>query len=117
VQQGVLLLNSVLTVEAGQAGAHANRGWERFTDAVIARVAALDEPVAFLLWGAYAQKKAGFVQDVNQGGRHLVLRAPHPSPLSARTGFFGCRHFSRTNEFLVSRGRGTIDWALPAAPG
>jgi uracil-DNA glycosylase len=116
-QQGVLLLNSVLTVEAGQAGAHANRGWERFTDAVIARVAALDEPVAFLLWGAYAQKKAGFVQDVSQGGRHLVLRAPHPSPLSARTGFFGCRHFSRTNEFLVSRGRGTIDWALPAAPG
>jgi len=112
-RQGVLLLNSVLTVEMGQAGAHANHGWERFTDAVIARVNALNSPVAFLLWGAYAQKKAAFVDDVAKGGHHLVLKAPHPSPLSAHNGFFGCRHFSRANEFLSRHGRGTIDWALP----
>ena len=115
-QQGVLLLNSVLTVEMGKAGAHANQGWERFTDAVIAKVAAQEAPVAFLLWGAYAQKKAAFVQDVSAGGRHLVLRAPHPSPLSAYNGFFGCRHFSRANEFLEAQGRGTIDWSLPQEP-
>jgi uracil-DNA glycosylase len=116
-RQGVLLLNSVLTVEQGQAGAHAGKGWERFTDAVIARVAAQEAPVAFLLWGAHAQKKAGFVQDAGQGGRHLVLRSPHPSPLSAYNGFFGCRHFSRANAFLEAQGRGTIDWALPGDPG
>lgn len=114
-RQGVLLLNSVLTVEMGKAGAHANRGWERFTDAVIARVAEQETPVAFLLWGSYAQKKAGFIRDVTQGGRHLVLRAPHPSPLSAHNGFFGCRHFSRANAFLAENGRGAIDWALPDA--
>jgi uracil-DNA glycosylase len=112
-RQGVLLLNSVLTVEMGQAGAHAGKGWERFTDAVIARVNALEGPVAFLLWGSYAQKKAAFVD----GNRHLVLKAPHPSPLSAHNGFFGCRHFSRANDFLASHGRGTIDWALPTNPG
>lgn len=112
-RQGVLLLNSVLTVEMGQAGAHARRGWEQFTDAVIARVGAQEAPVAFLLWGAYAQKKAGFIRDVSQGGRHLVLRAPHPSPLSAHNGFFGCGHFSRANEFLEAHGRGPIDWGLP----
>ena len=112
-RQGVLLLNSVLTVEKGKAGAHANRGWERFTDAVIAGVAEQEAPVAFLLWGSYAQKKAGFIRDVAQGGRHLVLRAPHPSPLSAHNGFFGCRHFSRANDFLAENGRGVIDWALP----
>lgn len=115
-RQGVLLLNSVLTVEMGQAGAHANHGWERFTDAVIARVNALESPVAFLLWGSYAQKKAAFVDDVSKGGHHLVLKAPHPSPLSAHNGFFGCRHFSRANDFLSQHGRGTIDWALPDAP-
>jgi len=115
-RQGVLLLNSVLTVEMGQAGAHANRGWERFTDAVIARVNAMEAPVAFLLWGSYAQKKAAFVDDVSRGGHHLVLKAPHPSPLSAHNGFFGCRHFSRANDFLSRHGRGTIDWALPEAP-
>jgi uracil-DNA glycosylase len=111
-RQGVLLLNSVLTVEMGQAGAHANRGWERFTDAVIARVNASETPVAFLLWGSYAQKKAAFVDP----SKHLVLKAPHPSPLSAHNGFFGCRHFSRANAFLDQHGRGTIDWALPARP-
>lgn len=110
-KQGVLLLNSVLTVEMGQAGAHAKRGWERFTDAVIARVNAQANPVVFLLWGAYAQKKAGLLH-----ARHLVLKAPHPSPLSAHNGFFGCRHFSRANAFLTEQGRGAIDWALPAQP-
>lgn len=113
-RQGVLLLNSVLTVEQGKAGAHANQGWERFTDAVISRVSAQEEPVAFLLWGAPAQKKAGFVKDVRQSGRHLVLKAPHPSPLSAYRGFFGSRPFSRANAFLQEQGRGTIDWQLPA---
>ena len=111
-RQGVLLLNSVLTVEMGQAGAHANRGWEKFTDAVIARVNAQESPVAFLLWGAYAQKKAAFVDPA----RHLVLKAPHPSPLSAHNGFFGCQHFSKANAYLEAQGRGTIDWALPPAP-
>jgi len=113
-RQGVLLLNSVLTVEMGQAGAHANRGWERFTDAVVAQVNAQPQPVAFLLWGAYAQKKAGFVDDVARDGRHLVLRSAHPSPLSAHNGFLGSRPFSRANEFLARSGRGEIDWRLPS---
>jgi uracil-DNA glycosylase len=108
-EQGVLLLNSVLTVEMGRAGSHAERGWERFTDAIVHAVNAKAEPVAFMLWGAYAQKKAGFVDQT----RHLILTAAHPSPLSARNGFFGCRHFSRANAFLESRGLTPIDWALP----
>ena len=90
-RQGVLLLNSVLTVEMGLAASHRDRGWERFTDAVIARVNARPEPVVFMLWGSYAQKKAAFVDS----SRHLVLKAPHPSPLSAHSGFLGCRHFSK----------------------
>jgi uracil-DNA glycosylase len=113
-RQGVLLLNSVLTVANGQAASHRDRGWEKFTDAVIQLVAAKEEPVAFLLWGSYAQKKAAFVEDVTRGGHHLVLKAPHPSPLSAYAGFFGCGHFSKTNAFLESRGMAPIDWALPA---
>ena len=112
-RQGVLLLNSVLTVETGRAASHQKRGWERFTDAVIAAVAAKPDPVVFLLWGAYAQKKAAFVRDVAADGRHLVLEAAHPSPLSARSGFFGCRHFSRANAFLERHGLAPIDWALP----
>src|ERR1044071_4745844 len=112
-KQGVLLLNSVLTVEMGRAASHRERGWERFTDAVIRAVAARPDPVVFMLWGSYAQKKAAFVRSVEQGGHHLVLKAPHPSPLSAHAGFFGCRHFSRANAFLVSRGLPPIDWALP----
>jgi uracil-DNA glycosylase len=112
-KQGVLLLNSVLTVRMGAAASHRERGWERFTDAVIRLVAAREEPVVFMLWGNYAQKKAGFVESVERGGRHLVLKAPHPSPLSAHAGFFGCRHFSKANDFLVSRGQPPIDWALP----
>jgi uracil-DNA glycosylase len=108
-KQGVLLLNSVLTVEIGRAASHRERGWERFTDAVIRDVNAKSEPVVFLLWGSYAQKKAAFVDQ----SRHLVLKAPHPSPLSAHSGFFGCRHFSKANAFLESRGLPPIDWALP----
>ena len=108
-RQGVLLLNSVLTVEMGQAASHRERGWERFTDRIIAEVNAKEEPVVFMLWGSYAQKKAAFVDT----SRHLVLKAPHPSPLSAHSGFFGCRHFSKANAFLESKGMKPIDWALP----
>lgn len=112
-KQGVLLLNSVLTVEMGLAASHRNRGWERFTDAVIRLINARPEPVVFMLWGSYAQKKAAFVDSTDKGGRHLVLKAAHPSPLSAHNGFFGCRHFSKANAFLESQGAKPIDWALP----
>jgi uracil-DNA glycosylase len=108
-KQGVLLLNSVLTVEMGFAASHRDRGWERFTDTVIQLVNAKEQPVVFMLWGSYAQKKAAFVDS----SRHLVLKAPHPSPLSAHSGFLGCRHFSKANAFLESRGLQPIDWALP----
>jgi uracil-DNA glycosylase len=108
-KQGVLLLNSVLTVEMGQAASHRDKGWERFTDAIIAAINDSDTPVVFMLWGSYAQKKAAFVDT----SKHLVLKAPHPSPLSAHSGFFGCRHFSQANAFLESRGLKPIDWALP----
>ncbi len=108
-QQGVLLLNSVLTVEMGRAASHRDRGWERFTDKIIGEVNAKPEPVVFMLWGSYAQKKAAFVDR----SRHLVLKAPHPSPLSAHSGFFGCRHFSKANAFLEGKGMRPIDWALP----
>lgn len=108
-RQGVLLLNSVLTVEMGRAAAHQGKGWERFTDAIVRLVNDKAEPVVFMLWGAYAQRKAAFVDS----GRHLVLKAAHPSPLSAHNGFLGCRHFSKANAFLESRGMKPIDWALP----
>jgi uracil-DNA glycosylase len=107
--QGVLLLNSVLTVRQGAAASHQGRGWEQFTDAVIRLVNARPDPVVFMLWGSYAQKKAAFVDS----SRHLVLKAPHPSPLSAHSGFFGCGHFSKANAFLESRGLAPIDWSLP----
>jgi uracil-DNA glycosylase len=110
-RQGVLLLNSVLTVEMGQAASHQGKGWERFTDAVIAQVNMRTEPVVFMLWGSYAQRKAAFVD----AERHLVLKAPHPSPLSAHNGFFGCKHFSKANTFMKNNGMRPIDWALPAA--
>ncbi|MEH3158903.1 MAG: uracil-DNA glycosylase [Sphingomonas taxi] len=113
-RQGVLLLNSVLTVERGRAASHAGQGWEAFTDAVVHAVADRAAPSVFLLWGAHAQKKAAFVRDVKAGGHHLVLRTPHPSPLSAHTGWFGSRPFSQANAFLEAHGRGSIDWALPA---
>ena len=114
-KQGVLLLNSVLTVESGMAASHRGRGWEQFTDAIIRLVADKTEPVVFLLWGSYAQKKAAFVESIDQGGRHCVLKAPHPSPLSAHNGFFGSGHFSKANAFLESAGREPIEWALPEA--
>jgi uracil-DNA glycosylase len=106
--QGVLLLNTVLTVESGKAGSHRKRGWEAFTDAVIAAVSAQAPPSVFMLWGNPAKEKAGLID----GGRHLVLTAAHPSPL-AQGKFFGSRHFSQANTFLTSHGRGKIDWALP----
>ena len=109
-RQGVLLLNSVLTVEEARAASHQGQGWERFTDAVIRAVNEDCEHVVFMLWGSYAQKKAAFVDR----SRHLVLKAPHPSPLSAHNGFFGCRHFSQANEYLLSKGRNAIDWQLPS---
>lgn len=111
-RQGVLLLNTVLTVEMGQAASHRGKGWERFTDAVIAHVAARETPTVFLLWGSHAKAKAAMID----ADRHCVLTAAHPSPLSAHNGFFGCRHFSRANAFLASRNLPPIDWALPADP-
>lgn len=112
-QQGVLLLNSVLTVEMAKAASHRGKGWEPFTDAIVRLIASRSEPVVFLLWGSHAQKKAGFVRDIEQGGQHLVLQAPHPSPLSAYKGFFGCKHFSKANAFLEENGVPPIDWSLP----
>lgn len=108
-KQGVLLLNAVLTVEMAQAASHQGKGWEKFTDAVIRLVNAREEPCVFLLWGAYAQRKAAFVDT----SRHLVLKSAHPSPLSAYNGFFGSRPFSQTNAFLEAHGQAPIDWALP----
>ncbi len=108
-QQGVLLLNSVLTVEQGMAASHQGKGWERFTDAVVRLVSDRPEPVVFLLWGSHAQKKAASVASE----RHLILKAAHPSPLSAYNGFLGCRHFSQANEFLIAKNHPPIDWALP----
>ena len=109
-RQGVLLLNTSLSVEEGRAGSHARRGWEAVSDAAIAAVAAKPEPCVFMLWGSHAQRKAEHVPGLADG-RHLVLAAPHPSPLSAYTGFSGCRHFSQANAFLEASGRGGIDWA------
>ncbi len=108
-QRGVLLLNAVLTVEAGQAGAHQGQGWERFTDAVVERLAVERDGLVFMLWGSYAQKKGARID----ADRHLVLRAPHPSPLSAHRGFFGCGHFSRANEYWRAQGQAPVDWLLP----
>ena len=108
-KQGVLLLNSVLTVERGQAASHQGQGWEKFTDAVIRQVNELPHPVVFILWGSYAQKKAAFVD----AKRHLVIKSPHPSPLSAHNGFFGSKPFSKANTFLRDHGMKEIDWRLP----
>jgi uracil-DNA glycosylase len=108
--QGVLLLNAVLTVEAGLAASHQGRGWEKLTDAVVRLVNDQSRPVVFILWGNYAQRKAGFVDR----SRHLVISSAHPSPLSAHNGFFGSRPFSRSNEFLQANGQIAIDWQLPS---
>ncbi|MCJ8267777.1 MAG: uracil-DNA glycosylase [Psychrosphaera sp.] len=107
-KQGVLMINSVLTVEQGNANSHKHLGWEQFTDTVIAKVNEHRSDVVFLLWGAPAQKKGRFI-DTN---RHHVLKAPHPSPLSAYRGFFGCRHFSMTNEILQGLGKTPINWQV-----
>ena len=107
-ERGVLLLNSVLSVERGLAGSHQGKGWEQFTDAVIAQLNESQAPLVFMLWGAHAQRKgAGIDRD-----RHCVLVAPHPSPLSAHRGFLGCRHFSRANAFLIVNQREPVDWSL-----
>lgn len=108
-RQGVLLLNDVLTVRAGEAGSHQKRGWERLTDAVVRVVAARDRPSVFLLWGNHAQKKARLVD----ASRHRVLTGVHPSPLSAHRGFFGSRPYSRVNAALVELGHAPVDWRLP----
>jgi uracil-DNA glycosylase len=105
-RQGVLLLNAVLTVERGQPASHQNRGWENFTDRVVEVLSAEREHLVFLLWGSYAQKKCAMVDR----SRHCVLTAPHPSPLSAHRGFFGCRHFSKANAYLEAHGKAPIDW-------
>lgn len=105
-KQGVLLLNATLTVRANLAGSHQNRGWEIFTDAVIKQISDQKENVVFILWGSYAQKK-GNVIDTN---KHLILKSVHPSPLSVYRGFYGCKHFSKTNEYLKSVGKKEINW-------
>ncbi|MBQ1877178.1 MAG: uracil-DNA glycosylase [Erysipelotrichaceae bacterium] len=107
-RQGVLLLNTVLTVERGRANSHKGKGWETFTDHVIEKLNSLDQPMVFLLWGANAKAKMPLLTNP----RHLVLTAAHPSPLSAYNGFFGCRHFSKTNEYLKKAGCAAIDWQI-----
>ncbi len=106
--QGVLLLNTVLTVRAHQAGSHQGKGWEQFTDAIIQAVNEQDRPIVYLLWGKPAQSKISMLTNP----KHLILTAPHPSPLSAYRGFFGCKHFSKTNEFLKEKGIEPIDWQI-----
>lgn len=108
-QQGVLLLNSVLTVQSGRAGSHQNQGWEEFTDRILSLLNEHYTGLVFMLWGSYAFQKGQFLDET----KHLVLKAPHPSPLSAQRGFFGCSHFSKTNEYLRSMGKNPIDWSLP----
>jgi uracil-DNA glycosylase len=110
--RGVLLLNSVLTVEEGRAGSHQGKGWEGFTDAAIGALNRERAGLVFLLWGAYAQRKGALIDSQ----RHLVLKSVHPSPLSAHRGFIGCGHFSATNRYLQSRGEAPMDWSLPALP-
>ncbi len=105
-KQGVLLLNTSLTVREGQANSHSGKGWEILTDAIIKKLNDRKQPIVFLLWGANARSKAAFITNKN----HLVLSAAHPSPLSAYNGFFGCKHFSKTNEFLIKNGIEPIDW-------
>ncbi len=107
-KQGVLLLNATLTVRANQAGSHQRRGWENFTDEVIRQLSARHSGLVFILWGSYAQAKETLIDTT----KHVVLKAVHPSPLSVYRGFFGCRHFSKTNEILLSKGKEAVDWSL-----
>lgn len=108
-RQGVLLLNAVLTVERGQAGSHQGKGWERFTDTIVQLLNEDRVGLVFMLWGNYARQKGAVINRQ----KHLVLNAPHPSPLSAHQGFFGCRHFSQANEYLQKHGQEPIDWSVP----
>ncbi|NOG32105.1 uracil-DNA glycosylase [Halomonas sp. TBZ9] len=111
-RQGVLLLNTALTVEQGNAASHRGKGWEAFTDRAIEAVSQQAPPCVFMLWGSHARQKKALIDQQ----RHLILEAPHPSPLSAHRGFFGTRHFSQANAFLVAQGREPIDWQLPTTP-
>ncbi|MDL2353548.1 MAG: uracil-DNA glycosylase [Pseudomonadota bacterium] len=111
-KQGVLLLNNALTVADGQPASHQGKGWEEITDAVVAAVAAKTEPCVFMLWGSHARKKAASVPGLGPGSHHLILTAPHPSPLSAHSGWFGSGHFSKANSFFEGHGRGAIDWRI-----
>ena len=104
--QGILLLNATLTVRAHQAGSHQNKGWEAFTDAVIHRLAEQRQHIVYILWGSYAQKKGAFIN----ASTNLVLKSAHPSPLSSYRGFFGCKHFSKTNDYLLATGQTPIEW-------
>lgn len=106
--EGVLLLNTILTVRAHQAMSHSKIGWNEFTDAAIRVINQLDKPIVFMLWGKPAQSKAAMLNN----SKHLILKAPHPSPLSAYRGFFGCKHFSKANEFLIANGEAPIDWQI-----
>lgn len=112
-RQGVLLLNAVLTVESGRAGSHQGKGWEGFTDHIVETLDREREGLVFLLWGSYAQQKGKIIDS----RRHCVLRAPHPSPLSAHRGFLGCGHFGKANRWLAGAGLAPIDWSLPALAG
>lgn len=105
-QQGVLLLNATLTVQHAQAGSHQKKGWETFTDSIIRAINIRHDHIVFMLWGSYAQKKGSFIDQQ----KHLVLQAPHPSPLSAHRGFLGCGHFKKANDYLIKHGRVPIDW-------
>lgn len=111
-EQGVLLLNATLTVRQNDPMSHHNHGWERFTDSVVTALCRRSTPVIFVLWGKSAQEKCRFIEGVSGHERHVVLSSPHPSPFSARTGFFGCRHFSKINELLTARGENPIDWQI-----
>jgi len=111
-KQGVFLLNTTLTVRSGKAGSHQDEGWETFTDEVISTINRRDQPTVFLLWGRHAQSKSRQID----ASKHRILSAPHPSPLSANSGFFGCKHFSQTNQWLEKRGVAPIDWKLPVDP-
>jgi len=111
-REGVLLLNNTLTVEHSRAGSHAGRGWEQITDAVVAAIAERTEPTVFILWGSHAQGKAARISELGEGSHHLVIRSPHPSPLSAYRGFFGSKPFSRANAFLDANRRGAVNWRL-----
>lgn len=104
--QGVLLLNAILTVRAGEAGSHQNKGWEKFTEAVIEKLSQQKEGIVFMLWGSYAQKKGAVIDE----SKHLLLKSVHPSPLSAHRGFLGCSHFSKANSYLQKTGRKAINW-------